>query len=63
MTASPVAAGLVGANPGPAVHIALLGIVVVIALLVFGIVRWRNKREAAEAAIHSSTDSGDKKDT
>ena len=63
MTASLVAAGLVGANPGPAVHITLLGIVVVIAVVVFGIVRWRNKREAADAAIHSSTDSGSKKDT
>ena len=63
MTASPVAANLVAANPGPAAHIALLGIVVVVALIVFGIVRWRNKREAADAAMHSSADSRDKKET
>ncbi len=56
MTANLVAAALVGANPGPAAHIALLGIVVVAALVIFGIVRWRNKREAAEAAMHSTTD-------
>jgi len=62
VTASSVAANLVGANPGPLVHITLLGIVVVVALVVFGIVRWRNKREAAEAAVHSSADSGSKKD-
>lgn len=55
MTAKLVAAALVGANPGPAAHIALLGIVVVAALVIFGIVRWRNKREAAEAEMHSTT--------
>jgi len=49
-----LAAELVGANPGPAVHVALLGIVVVAALVIFGIVRWRNKREAAQAETQSS---------
>jgi len=58
-----VPAALVAANPGPAAHIALLGIVVVVAGVVFGIVRWRNKRDAAEAAMHSSADSDGKKDT
>jgi len=48
------AAELVGANPGPAVHLAVLGIVVVVALVVVGIVRWRNKREAAQAKLDSS---------
>jgi len=48
-----VAAELVGANPGPAAHIALLGTVVVAALVIFGIVRWRNKRETAEAEFDS----------
>jgi uncharacterized membrane protein len=45
---------LLGANPGPAVHLAVLGIVVVAALVIFGIVRWRNKREAAQAEMQSS---------
>jgi len=49
-----LAAGLVGANPGPAVHLAVLGIVVVVALAILGIVRWRNKREAAQAEAQSS---------
>jgi hypothetical protein len=51
-------AELVGANPGPAVHLAVLGIVVVAALVIFGIVRWRNKREAARAERHSSRKEG-----
>ncbi len=55
MSGQIVAAKLVGANPGPAAHIALLGIVVVAALVIFGIVRWRNKRDAAEAEMHSTT--------
>jgi hypothetical protein len=50
-----VVAELVGANPGPAAHIALLGIVVVAALVIFVIVRRRNKRDAAEAELHSTT--------
>lgn len=55
MTPKLVAAELVAANPGPAAHIAFLGIVVVAALAIFGIVRWRNKREAAEAETHPTT--------
>jgi uncharacterized membrane protein len=49
-----LATELVGANPGPAVHIAVLAIVVVVALVIFAIVRWRNKREAAQAETQSS---------
>lgn len=40
---------LIAANPGPAAHIALLGIVIVIGLIVFAVVRVRHRREAAEA--------------
>jgi uncharacterized membrane protein len=47
-------AELVGANPGPTVHLAVLGIVVVVALVIFGIVRWRNRRDAAHAEMQSS---------
>lgn len=42
-------ASVIAANPGPATHIALLGIVIAIGLIVFAVVRVRNKREAAEA--------------
>ncbi len=45
---------LVAASPGPAVHLAVLGIVAVIALVIFGAVRWRHKRDAAEADLHSN---------
>jgi hypothetical protein len=44
---------VVAANPGPAVHMAVLGVVVVLALVVFGVVRWRHKREEAEARLNS----------
>ncbi len=54
MSTEILGAALVGANPGPAVHLAVLGIVVVVALVIFGIVRWRNKREAAQAETQSS---------
>jgi len=49
-----LAAELVGANPGPAVHLAVLGIVVVAGLVIFAVVRWRNRREAAQAEMQSS---------
>jgi hypothetical protein len=59
MSSQTTAAALVAANPGPAAHIALLGIVVAAALAILGIVRRRNKREAAQAEMHSSpTDHG-----
>ena len=43
---------LLAAHPGAATHLALLGIVVVIGLIVYAAVRIRNKREAAEAEQH-----------
>jgi len=52
---------VIAANPGPAVHMALLGIVIVIGLIVFAIVRVRHKREAAEAAKLDQTDAGDER--
>ncbi len=63
MTVNLVTAELVGANPGPAAHIALLGIVVVAALVIFGIARRRNKREAAEAEMRSPTYDHPREDT
>lgn len=55
MTGNILSAAVVAANPGPAAHIALLGIVVVAALLTFGVVRWRRRRDAAEAELHASS--------
>ena len=49
MTATILAAGVVAANPGPAVHLAVLGIVVLVGLAAYAVVRWRRRREAAEA--------------
>ena len=54
MSTEILATELVGANPGPAVHLAVLGIVAVAALVIFAVVRWRNKREAAQAEMRSS---------
>ncbi len=54
MSTEILAAELVGANPGPAVHLAVLGIVVVAGLVIFAVVRWRNRREAAQAEMQSS---------
>jgi hypothetical protein len=55
VTTQTVAAEFLGANPGPAAHIALLGIVVIAALVIFASVRRRNKRDAAEAQMHATT--------
>ena len=49
MTATILAAEVVAANPGPAVHLAVLGIVVLVGLAAYAVVRWRRRREAAEA--------------
>lgn len=49
---------MIAANPGPATHIALLGIIIVIGLIVFAIVRVRHKRETAEAEMLDQTDAG-----
>ena len=40
---------MIASNPGPAVHMALIGAVIVIALIVYAIVRVRRRREALEA--------------
>jgi len=54
MNHTPKGADVIAANPGPAMHMALLGIVIVIGLVVFAVVRIRNRREAAEAEKLSS---------
>lgn len=46
MTAA-ASASILAANPGPAAHLALLGVIVLIALAVVGITRWRRRREAS----------------
>jgi hypothetical protein len=47
---SQIAAELVGANPGPAAHLALLGVIVVIGLVIFALTRWRKRREGQAEA-------------
>src|SRR5262249_28399727 len=42
---SQIASELAGANPGPAAHLALLGGIVVIGLVIFGLSRWHKRRE------------------
>ena len=49
MSATILPAAVVAANPGPAVHLAALGIVVLLGLAAYAVVRWRRRREAAEA--------------
>lgn len=52
---------MIAANPGPATHMALLGIVIVIGLIVFAVVRVRRKREAAEAEKLNQSDVGNER--
>ena len=40
---------MIASHPGPAVHLALIGGVIVIALIVYAIVRVRRRRKALEA--------------
>ena len=40
---------MIASNPGPAVHIAVIGAVIVIAAIVYAIVRVRRHREAVVA--------------
>ena len=40
---------MIASNPGPAAHMALLGAVIVIGLIVYAFVRIRRRSEAAEA--------------
>jgi membrane protein implicated in regulation of membrane protease activity len=53
VTATILAAAIVAANPGPAAHLAALGIVVLVGLAAYAVVRWRRRREAAEAERQS----------
>jgi membrane protein implicated in regulation of membrane protease activity len=46
VTASALVAAVLAANPGPAVHLAALGVVVLVGLAVYGVVRWRRRTEA-----------------
>jgi hypothetical protein len=46
------------AAPGPAMHLAVLGIVAVIALVIYGVVQRRHKRDAAEADRQDHGNSG-----
>ena len=46
MSGEILTATLIGANPGPAAHIAVLGVVILIGLVVFGVIRWRRRHEA-----------------
>jgi membrane protein implicated in regulation of membrane protease activity len=55
VTATIAAATVVAANPGPAVHLAALGIVVLVALAAYAVVRWRRRRDAAEAEKQPDT--------
>lgn len=49
MTAMILPAAVVAANPGPAVHLAVLGILVLVGLAAYAVVRRRRRREAAQA--------------
>ena len=49
---SQIAAELVGANPGPAAHLALLGVIVVIGLVIFALTRWRKGQPEDELPTH-----------
>jgi hypothetical protein len=49
VTAAILGAEPIGANPGPALHLAVLGVVILIALAVYGAVRWRRRHEIAQA--------------
>ncbi len=48
-TATILAPEVLAANPGPALHLAALGVVLLVGLAVYAVVRWRRRREAAEA--------------
>ena len=52
-----IATALLAAHPGPAMHLALLGIVIVVGGIVLAVMRIRNKREASEAErLHPAAD-------
>jgi len=60
VTALALAAGVVAANPGAAVHLAAVAIVLFVGLATYGLVRWRRRREQpgpgsrSEAHDHTS---------
>ena len=45
MTPAPLASLPVAANPGPAAHLAMLGVIVILGLIVFALVRRRRRSE------------------
>jgi flagellar basal body-associated protein FliL len=49
MTGETLAAELIGASR-TGMHITLMAVVVVIAVVAFGVIRWRHRRETTEAA-------------
>jgi hypothetical protein len=69
MTLGILTGQLVAANhhgPGPAAHLALLGAIVVIGLVVFAVVRWRRRHEEKpidELTMHESSTDDAKTDT
>jgi hypothetical protein len=48
-----VPAELIGASR-TAMHITLMAVIVIVALIVFGVTRWRHRRDAAETAEQQS---------
>jgi membrane protein implicated in regulation of membrane protease activity len=48
VTALAPAAGVVAANPGPAVHLAAIAIVLLVGLATYGVVRWRRRRDHSD---------------
>lgn len=56
---SVIATAPLASHPGPAMHLALLGVVVVIALVVFAVARTRRKRDATPIdELDQPTDTG-----
>ena len=57
--ASVIATAPLASHPGPAMHLALLGVVVVIALVVFAVARARRKRDITPIdELDQPTDTG-----
>jgi hypothetical protein len=56
MSGEILGAMFIGANPGPAVHLAVLGAVIVIGLAVFGVIRLRRRQEAATNEDHPGSE-------
>jgi hypothetical protein len=56
MTGATLLVEIVAANPGPAVHVAALGILILVGLAVVGVMRRRHRREAAKAERQPNPD-------